>query len=171
MLIIVRSKQLVDVTSLYRVKQCKVNWVLSRAAALVTTLLFALTHCLRSSSHMKQPHALVCAVTMIIVLLFALTHYLRSGSHMKQPHALVCAVSTVPDNVRFMQTHQVTSPAKDFFTSLRRYPNMRSEVEVSMRGLRAALGNVYRAAHGVCERLVKLKVSSRCIFVQCFVPF
>ena len=98
--------------------------------------------------------------------LIALTHCLRSDSHMKQPHALVCAVSTVPDNVRFMQTHQVTSPAKDFLTSLRRYPSMRSEVEVSMRGLRAALGNVYRAAHGVCERLVKLKVSSRCIFVQ-----
>ncbi len=58
-----------------------------------------------------------------------------------------------------MQTLQVTSPAKDFFTSLRRYPNMRSEVEVNMRSLRAALGETYRAAHGVCERLVKLKVS------------
>ena len=57
-----------------------------------------------------------------------------------------------------MQTLQVTSPAKDFFTSLRRYPSLRGEVEVSMRGLRAALGSVYRAAHGICERLVKLKV-------------
>ena len=70
-----------------------------------------------------------------------------------------------------MQTHQVTSPAKDFFTSMRRYPNMRSEVEVSMRGLRAALGSVYRAAHGVCERLVKLKVSNCSTWVQCFLPF
>ncbi len=136
-----RSKQLADVTSLYRVQQCKRNWVLSRAAILIAELLFAPPHCLQSDSHMKQPHA------------------------------LVCAVSTMPDNVRFMQTHQVISPAKDFFTSLRRYPNMRSEVEVSMRGLRAALGNVCRAAHGVCERLVKLKVSSRSILVQCFVPF
>ena len=58
-----------------------------------------------------------------------------------------------------MQTFQVSSPAEDFFTSLRRYPNMRSEVEVSMRGLRAALGGIYKAAHGVCERLVKMKVN------------
>ena len=65
----------------------------------------------------------------------------------------------MPDCARFMLTHQVTSPAKDFFTSLRRYPSMRGEVESSMRGLRAALGHAYRAAHGVCERLVKLKVS------------
>ena len=65
-----------------------------------------------------------------------------------------------------MQTLQVTSPAKDFFTSLKRYPNMRGEVEVNMRGLRAALGNVYRAAHGICERLVKLKV---CTVLHCFV--
>lgn len=65
-----------------------------------------------------------------------------------------------------MLTHQVTSPAKDFFTSLRRYPSMRGEVESSMRGLRAALGHAYRAAHGVCERLVKLKVS--CTLLQVF---
>ena len=71
----------------------------------------------------------------------------------------MCAVSTVPDCVKFMQTLQITSPAKTFFTSLRRYPNMRSEVEVSMKSLRAALGSVYIAAHGVTERVVKLKVS------------
>ena len=65
-----------------------------------------------------------------------------------------------------MQTLQVTSPAKDFFTSLKRYPNMRGEVEVNMRGLRAALGSVYRAAHGICERLVKLKV---CTVLHCLV--
>ncbi|DBA74342.1 hypothetical protein WJX77_011104 [Trebouxia sp. C0004] len=83
----------------------------------------------------------------------------KSGQAVEASSVLapLLSVSTVPDNVRFMQTHQVSSQAKDFFTSLRRYPNMRSEVEVSMRGLRAALGNVYRAAHGVCERLVKLK--------------
>lgn len=83
----------------------------------------------------------------------------NAGSSCLPTHDVVCAVSTVPDCVRFMQTLQVTSPAKDFLTSLRRYPNMRSEVEVNMRSLRSALGNVYRAAHGVCERLVKLKVS------------
>ena len=66
----------------------------------------------------------------------------------------------MPDAAKFMQTFQVTSPAKGFFTSLRRYPNMRGEVEVSMRGLRAALGHVYKAAHAICERLVKLKVES-----------
>lgn len=58
-----------------------------------------------------------------------------------------------------MQTHQLTSPAKEFFTSLNRYPTMRAEMDSSMRGLRIALGHAYRAAHGICERLVKLKVS------------
>ncbi|KAL3133458.1 hypothetical protein ABBQ38_007321 [Trebouxia sp. C0009 RCD-2024] len=67
------------------------------------------------------------------------------------------SVSTMPDAAKFMQTLQVTSPAKAFFTSLRRYPTMRGEVEVSMRGLRAALGQAYKAAHAICERLVKLK--------------
>ena len=73
---------------------------------------------------------------------------------------LLCAVSTMPDAAKFMQTSQVTSPVKPFFTSLRRYPTMRGEVDVSMRGLRAALGQAYKAAHAICERLVKLKVGS-----------
>lgn len=71
---------------------------------------------------------------------------------------MLCAVTTMPDAVKFMQTSQVTSPVKPFFTSLRRYPSMRGEVEVSMRGLRAAMGQSYKAAHAICERLVKLKV-------------
>ena len=74
------------------------------------------------------------------------------------PLLMWCTVSTMPDAAKFMQTFQVTSPAKAFFTSLRRYPTMRGEVEVSMRGLRAALGQAYKAAHAICERLVKLKV-------------
>lgn len=40
---------------------------------------------------------------------------------------------------------------------------MRGEVEVSMRGLRAAMGQSYKAAHAICERLVKLKVESAAI--------
>ena len=79
----------------------------------------------------------------------------------------VLAVTTMPDCVGFMQTHQVASPAKEFFTSLRRYPSMRGEVESSMRGLRAALGHAYRAAHGICERLVKLKVIIMLYLLDC----
>lgn len=82
---------------------------------------------------------------------------------------LRCAVSTMPDAAKFMQTFQVTSPAKAFFTSLRRYPTMRGEVEVSMRGLRAALGQAYKATHAICERLVKLKVH-HATTLQCHNP-
>ena len=80
---------------------------------------------------------------------------------------MLCAVSTMPDAVKFMQTSQITSPVKPFFTSLRRYPSMRGEVDVSMRGLRAALGQAYKAAHAICERLVKLKVGCATIVVHC----
>lgn len=80
---------------------------------------------------------------------------------------MLCAVSTMPDAVKFMQTSQIMSPVKPFFTSLRRYPSMRGEVDVSMRGLRAALGQAYKAAHAICERLVKLKVGCATIVVHC----
>ena len=49
----IRSKQLADMISLYRVKQRKHNWVLSTAATLIAMLLLALPHCLRSDLHMK----------------------------------------------------------------------------------------------------------------------
>ena len=41
----------------------------------------------------------------------------------------------------------------------RRYPQERGEVMSSMRHLRGMLGNCYRAAHGVADRIAKLKVS------------
>lgn len=71
----------------------------------------------------------------------------------------------MPECAGFLRTHQVSTPAKDFFTSLRRYPSNRGEVESSMRGLRAALAHTRQAAHAICQRLVKLKVQVHAIMI------
>lgn len=121
--------------------------------------LFSAQAVLHGSVHTTRFLLLMVATAFIAALLQHCLQLTTAGLGTNMTAPPLRAVSTVPDCVKFMQTFQVTSPAKDFFTSLRRYPNMRSEVEVSMRGLRAALGSAYRAAHGISERLVKLKVS------------
>jgi hypothetical protein len=70
-----------------------------------------------------------------------------------------CAVTALPDFVASLHQNQVVSPARETFMQLRSYPNRPGDTESAQRSLALVFQLVSKAAHGICDRVVRLKVS------------
>lgn len=70
-------------------------------------------------------------------------------------------VTPLPNFPLAAATGQVRSPALSVFSALRGYPERRGEVPGAQRATAATLQLCSRAAHGLCERVLKLKLKAR----------
>ncbi|KAK9823993.1 hypothetical protein WJX72_006841 [[Myrmecia] bisecta] len=106
-------------------------------------------------SQLLQP-ALLQRGLMAMLLKEASNAPQRTGRQLEASSVLapILSVSPIPD---IPTAAGQKSPAKEFFTSLRGYPDRRGEVEVSMNGLRLTLNRCSEASHGILERIVRLK--------------
>lgn len=73
----------------------------------------------------------------------------------------LCTVTPLPDFPLAAATGQVRSPALSVFSALRGYPERRGEVPGAQRATAATLQLCSRAAHALCERVLKLKLKAR----------
>ena len=71
------------------------------------------------------------------------------------------AVTPLPNFPLAAATGQVRSPALGVFSALRGYPERRGEVPGAQRATAATLQLCSRAAHALCERVLKLKLKAR----------
>ena len=78
---------------------------------------------------------------------------------MNQDHSRT--VTPLPDFPLAAATGQVRSPALSVFSALRGYPERRGEVPGAQRATAATLQLCSRAAHALCERVLKLKLKAR----------
>ncbi|KAK9839472.1 hypothetical protein WJX81_004216 [Elliptochloris bilobata] len=72
------------------------------------------------------------------------------------------SVSPLPDFPLAAATGQVRSPARGVFAALRGYPERRGEVPGAQRSVAATLQQCGRAAHALCERVIKVKLMAGC---------
>ena len=70
-------------------------------------------------------------------------------------------VTPLPNFPLAAATGQVRSPALSVFSALRGYPERRGEVPGAQRATAATLQLCSRAAHALCERVLKLKLKAR----------
>ena len=70
-------------------------------------------------------------------------------------------MTPLPDFPLAAATGQVRSPALSVFSALRGYPERRGEVPGAQRATAATLQLCGRAAHALCERVLKLRLQAR----------
>ena len=84
-------------------------------------------------------------------------HLIQPGEYLHHSRT----VTPLPDFPLAAATGQVRSPALSVFSALRGYPERRGEVPGAQRATAATLQLCSRAAHALCERVLKLKLKAR----------